>query len=157
NTGTGSTGAGNSGSQSTGTATTGSFLDGSVNDGRADMPPAHRRGDGGPCGVPTAFKWSTPGPVLAPVSNATHNLVSMKDPSVVFYNGKWHVFVSTVAVGGIYSMAYISFSDFDHASSPFFYYLDQNPALAGYHAAPEVFYFSPQKKWYLIYQSGPPQ
>jgi endo-1,4-beta-xylanase len=54
-------------------------------------------------------------------------------------------------------MAYLGFSDFDHASSPSFYYLDQNPALAGYHAAPEVFYFSPQKKWYLVFQSGPPQ
>src|SRR5262249_7406132 len=26
----------------------------------------------------------------------------------------------------------------------------------GYHAAPEVFFFAPQNKWYLIYQSGPP-
>jgi endo-1,4-beta-xylanase len=114
------------------------------------------RGDAG-CGVPGRFHWSSTGPILSPVSDATHHLVAIKDPSIVYYNGKWHVFVSTVAVGGIYSMAYVSFPDFDHTSSASFYYLDQNPALAGYHAAPQVFYFRPQSKWYLVFQSGPPQ
>ena len=31
------------------------------------------------------------------------------------------------------------------------------PASAGYHTAPQVFYFAPQNKWYLIFQSGQPQ
>ena len=37
------------------------------------------------------------------------------------------------------------------------YYLDNNPNLRGYHAAPQVFYFAPQAKWYLVFQSGQPQ
>lgn len=37
------------------------------------------------------------------------------------------------------------------------YYIDQNPGLRSYHCAPQVFYFRPQKKWYLIYQSQQPQ
>ena len=31
------------------------------------------------------------------------------------------------------------------------------PACGGYHAAPQVFYFAPQSKWYLIFQLGQPQ
>jgi hypothetical protein len=34
--------------------------------------------------------------------------------------------------------------------------MDQTPGFSGYHAAPEVFFFRPQNKWYLIFQSGPP-
>jgi endo-1,4-beta-xylanase len=109
------------------------------------------------CVVPATFAWSTGGPVLSARSDATHNLVSIKDPSVVYFNAKWHVFVSTVSANGAYSMAYITFPDWDHTADATFYYLDQTPALRGYHAAPQVFFFAPQNKWYLIYQSGPPQ
>jgi endo-1,4-beta-xylanase len=109
------------------------------------------------CGVPASFTWSSSGPVLIPKSDATHNLVSIKDPSVVYYNGKWHVFVSTVSATGAYSIAYLTFPDWDHVADATFYYLDQTPALRGYHAAPQIFFFEPQKKWYLVYQSGPPQ
>jgi hypothetical protein len=35
--------------------------------------------------------------------------------------------------------------------------MDDNPNLKGYHCAPNVFYFTPQKKWYLVFQSGQPQ
>ena len=27
--------------------------------------------------------------------------------------------------------------------------------IKGYHCAPQVFYFTPRRKWYLIYQSAP--
>jgi endo-1,4-beta-xylanase len=108
-------------------------------------------------GVPARFQWSSSGPILSPVSDAKHDLVSIKDPSIVYYKGKWHIFVSTVAVGGIYSIAYVGVSDLRDTSSAAFYYLDQTPALVGYHAAPQVFYFRPQNKWYLVFQSGPPQ
>lgn len=109
------------------------------------------------CGVPTSFKWTSTGPVLAPVNDATHTLAAIKDPSIVYYNNAWHVFVSTVSAAGSYNMAYITFPDWDHVSSASFHYLDTNPLLQGYHAAPEVFFFTPQNKWYLIFQSGPPQ
>ncbi len=107
------------------------------------------------CGVPTSFSWTSSGVLLAPQNDAIHNLAAIKDPSVVYYNGKWQVFVSTVA-GGNYSMAYLTFPDWDHTADATFYYLDQNPLLGGYHAAPQVFFFAPQNKWYLVNQSGPP-
>ena len=118
-------------------------------------------GDGGNppggCGVPAAFAWSSTGAILAPASDGTHDLVSIKDPSVVYYDDKWHVFVSTVDANGSYSMAYLTFPDWDHTADATFSSLDQTPALRGYHAAPQIFFFAPQSKWYLVFQSGPPQ
>jgi endo-1,4-beta-xylanase len=113
--------------------------------------------DGASCGVPSSFAWASTGAILGPVSDANHGLVAIKDPSIVRYNGDWHVFVSTVDDGGSYSLAYLRFPDWDHVSSASFYYLDQNVVLTGYHAAPQVFYFRPKNKWFLVYQSGPPQ
>src|SRR5262249_33661675 len=106
---------------------------------------------------PTNFAWSSPGPVLSPKSDATHNLVSIKDPSVVFFNNKWHVFVSTVDVNGAYSMAYINFPDWDHTANATFYYLDQTPAPPGYPPPLRLFLSAPQTKCSLIFQPGPPQ
>jgi hypothetical protein len=54
-------------------------------------------------------------------------------------------------------MVYLSFADWSDAAKAKPYYIDNNPNLRGYHCAPQVFYFRPQKKWYLIYQSQPPQ
>jgi endo-1,4-beta-xylanase len=108
------------------------------------------------CGVPSSFAWSSTGALLGPKSDATHNLAAIKDPSVVYYNGKWQVFTSTVDAAGNYNMAYMTFPDWDHTADATFYYFDQTPGLFGYHAAPQVFFFTPQNKWYLVYQSGPP-
>ena len=65
------------------------------------------------CGVPAGFAWTSPGAVLAPVSDATHNLVVDQRPVGRLLRRQWHVFVSTVDANGGYSMAYISFADWD--------------------------------------------
>lgn len=39
------------------------------------------------------------------------------------------------------------------ASAPH-YYLDRSAIDTGYRAAPQVFYFVPQRTWYLVYQTG---
>lgn len=111
--------------------------------------------------VPTPFvmplKWNASDVLVAPVSDATHQLVSVKDPSVVYYNGMWHIFATTANAQSQWSMVYLSFKDWADAKNAKPFYMDQNPNLRGYHCAPQVFYFRPQKKWYLIYQSQPPQ
>jgi endo-1,4-beta-xylanase len=108
------------------------------------------------CDLPTKFEWSSTAPIIVPVSDATHPLTAVKDPSVVRYGDRWHVFASSVSAKGAYSMIYTSFADWADAAKAPFSYLDQTPGLNGYLAAPQVFYFAPKQKWYLVYQSGPP-
>ncbi len=78
----------------------------------------------------------------------------MKDPSVVNYNGRWYVYMSTTDNNGNYGMAAISFTDWSQAASAPFTYLDTTAIGGGYKTAPMLFYFAPQKLWYLTYQTG---
>jgi endo-1,4-beta-xylanase len=107
-------------------------------------------------GLPATFAWTSSAPLIVPKSDAAHDLVAVKDPTVVRFNGRWHVYASSVARGGIYGMVYTSFADWKDAPSAPLYYLDQTRGFHTYVAAPELFYFTPQKKWYLVFQSGPP-
>lgn len=50
-------------------------------------------------------------------------------------------------------MMYTNFTDWSKANEAPFYYLDQSPIGPGYRAAPQVFYFAPQKLWYLVFQN----
>ncbi|TWT78340.1 Endo-1,4-beta-xylanase Z precursor [Posidoniimonas polymericola] len=54
-------------------------------------------------------------------------------------------------------MVYLNFKDWADAPQAPLTYIDVNPALRGYHCAPHLFYFSPHKKWYLVFQSPQPQ
>jgi len=101
--------------------------------------------------------WTSTEPMVFPIPDATHPIVSVKDPTIVKYNGRWHLFTTTADRSGQWGMAYFSFETWADAANAKPYYLDQNPNLAGYNCAPQVFYFAPQKKWYLIYQSQQPR
>lgn len=102
------------------------------------------------------LNWRSTGPLIGPKDNATHDAIAVKDPTVVYYNNEWHVFATVPINGGTWSMQYTHFSDWDHAADAVPYYMDQTQGLTGYHCAPQVFYFEPQDKWYLIYQSQQP-
>ena len=104
----------------------------------------------------TSFRWTSTDPIIAPITDSSHDLVAIKDPSVVFFNDSWHVYATSVGTGGIYGMVYLNFSDFDDPASGTLYYMDQTPGFNTYVAAPELFYFAPQDRWYLVFQSGPP-
>jgi endo-1,4-beta-xylanase len=104
--------------------------------------------------LPTSFTWSSSGVLAGPKPDASHpSIAGLKDPSVVYSGGKWHVFASIASSAG-YNMVYFSFTDWSQASSATHYYLDQSGIGAGYRAAPEVFYYEPQGLWYLVYQTG---
>ena len=73
-------------------------------------------------------------------------------------DGRWHVFATTANTAGAWSIVYLTFTDWAQADAAPLHYLDNNPpGLGGYHAAPQVFFFAPQNKWYLVFQSGQPQ
>jgi endo-1,4-beta-xylanase len=129
--------------------------------GACSASPSSGPGDAGDAGGPAcrlagSIAWTGTDPLISPVSDATHNLVAVKDPSIVSFNGRWHVYASSVSSTGAYNMVYTSFADWSEASSAPLYYMDQTPGFNTYVAAPELFYFRPQSKWYLVYQAGPP-
>jgi len=108
------------------------------------------------CELAPSIQWSGSAPLITPISDAAHDLVAVKDPSVVRFGDRWHVYASSVSRAGAYNMVYTSFADFSEASSAPLYYMDQTPGFNTYVAAPELFFFAPQNKWYLVFQSGPP-
>lgn len=102
--------------------------------------------------LPKNFTWSSSGALIGP-KNDGRDIAGIKDPSVIFYKNTYHVFASTAQASG-YNLVYLNFTDLSKANASSFYYLDQSGIGTGYRAAPEVFYFAPQKLWYLIYQNG---
>ncbi|KAF9556780.1 glycosyl hydrolase family 62 protein [Agrocybe pediades] len=102
--------------------------------------------------LPSSFKWNSTGPLIFPEIDS-HNIAGIKDPSIVFFDGVYHVFASVANANG-YSIVYLNFTDFDKAGSAPQFYLDQSGIGTGYRAAPEIFYFAPHKLWYLIFQNN---
>lgn len=94
--------------------------------------------------------------MVFPEPDAGHAAVAVKDPTFVRHNGLWHLFSTTVNTAGNWSMEYRSFATWADAVNTAPVYLDTNPHLTGYHCAPQVFFFKPHNKWYLIYQSQHP-
>ena len=108
--------------------------------------------------IPTSYSWTSTGPLISPKSDSTHNMIAVKDPSTVYYNGQYIVYASSVNSAGDYGMEYLHFTSWSQAGAATPYFMDSNPNIgSGYHTAPQVFYFAPQNKWYLIFQSGQPQ
>jgi hypothetical protein len=110
--------------------------------------------DGGmTCPLPTKFKWTSSGPLIAPKAVAGHNFVSLKDSTVVEFNNLFHVY-ATVSDSGHdgWAMVYFNFSDWSQAGQASQYYMPNSPV--GVKCAPQIFYFTPKKKWVLTYQWG---
>jgi microcompartment protein CcmL/EutN len=100
--------------------------------------------------IPTSYSWTSTGPIISAKSDATHNIIAVKDPSAVLYNGRWVIYASTVNSAGSYGMEYLNVAeDWSDAATATPYFIDNGGT------APQVFYFTPQKKWYLIYQWTP--
>jgi len=120
----------------------------------AAASPAVTAPPGATASLPATFRWSSTGPLIGPKNDATHSLSAIKDPSVVFVNGRYHLFATTTSSTGKYSMVYLSFTDWAQAGAATQRFLDQTPIGTGYRAAPQIFYFAPRRLWYLIYQTG---
>jgi hypothetical protein len=106
----------------------------------------------------TPLKWKSTGVLVNPVSDETHTIISVKDPTIVRYNDLWHIYATAYSTSArTWSMVYLNFKDWSEAPKAKLTYIDVNPSLRGYHCAPHLFYFTPHKKWYLIFQSQQPQ
>ena len=99
------------------------------------------------------FHWSGTPPLLSAVARDGDPYHSLKDPSIVRYGGRWHLFCTLRGVKRSHQIEYLSFTDWDTAAKA-----DRKTLrlTSGYFCAPQVFYFEPHKKWYLLYQVGDP-
>src|SRR6202142_2654196 len=82
------------------------------------------------CAIPTRLQWTSTGPLVTAVPDAGHAIVSIKDPTVVYFNDQWHVYATTADVAGHWSMAYVHFGDWSQAGSARPYYMSDNPVFA---------------------------
>ncbi|MGN9907838.1 non-reducing end alpha-L-arabinofuranosidase family hydrolase [Phytohabitans sp. LJ34] len=107
--------------------------------------------------LPTTFEWKSSGILVSPQADAAHPVVSVKDPTVVRFNNRWYVYATTANTAGNWSLVHFNFAEWSEAASAPQYHIDRNPAIgSGYRAAPQLFYFAPKRKWYLVYQTGLP-
>ena len=91
--------------------------------------------------------WEYSAPLIAPEHRNREPSRAQKDPTVVFHEGRWHVFM-TVKLPGRSAIEYGSFISWEEANSSQRGILDISDS--DYYCAPQVFYFTPHKKWYLV-------
>jgi hypothetical protein len=100
------------------------------------------------------FSWELSPPLILPQNKrAVEPERAVKDPSIVYDGGKWHVFMSYKCQGHT-AMEYVGFDKWENADKSLRTVL--RVCDSKYYGAPQVFYFRPQKKWYLVYQMGVP-
>lgn len=99
------------------------------------------------CDLPNNLSWTSTGPVISPKSGDA----SVKDPSIVYYNNKYHVFATVwnTSGAGSYRSMYTSFSDFNQAGAASYSAFSPGGSST---VAPQVFFFRPQNRWYIFTQ-----
>ena len=98
------------------------------------------------------FRWNVSGPLIGPASRPADPCHAIKDPSVVYHNGRWHVFCTIRSKKRTHAIEYLSFADWKDADKAPRHVL--TGISEGYFCAPQVFWFAPRKKWYMLYQAS---
>ncbi len=97
------------------------------------------------------FRWRTGPPLLLPKDVPGDHLYSVKDPTIVRHEGWWHLFYSIRGQKRSHATQYVSFAEWDEAN-------DAPRTVLGLHdgffCAPQVFYFTPHRRWYLLCQAS---
>lgn len=94
-------------------------------------------------------RWEYTAPLIFPEKRTKRPSHAQKDPTIVFYDGKWHLFMTAV-LEDMAVIEYCAFEDWDKADGAPRTILEISDAK--YYCAPQIFYFTPHKTWYLIYQ-----
>ncbi|GBD35259.1 Alpha-L-arabinofuranosidase C [bacterium HR36] len=101
--------------------------------------------------LPKTFRWRASPPLLRPCPLDGEHVYAFKDPSVVFHEGQWHLFCTVRGQQRSHAIAYFTFRDWNEAGQAQPKLL---PNHEGYFCAPQVFYFRPHRRWYLICQAA---
>jgi hypothetical protein len=95
------------------------------------------------------FQWRASGPLLSPDAQAADPRICIKDPTIVYYEGRWHLFATVRLRSGKVDIEYLNFADWPQADKAPRHLLNLHDQ---YYCAPQVFFFNPQQRWYLLYQ-----
>ncbi len=96
--------------------------------------------------------WSLDERVIFHGQAKPYDYYGAKDPTIVYYDGKYHVFYTGANQSGGWQMLYTSASTISGLKTASRTYMSK--IGESYFCAPEVFYYEPQKLWYLVYQDG---
>jgi len=97
------------------------------------------------------FQWRVSPPLIEPVQRPPDVCYSVKDPSVVHYQGRWHLFCTIRGQNRSHQVEYLSFEAWERVNEAKRHVLRMHD---GFFCAPQVFYFRPHGKWYLICQAS---
>lgn len=98
---------------------------------------------------PDEMAWTSTRPLVFPINRADDHYHSIKDPSIVRHGDRWRLFTTIRGVERSHQIEYLSFDDWDDIDSAERHILELTD---GYFCAPQVFFFRPHEKWYLVYQ-----
>src|SRR4051812_31617187 len=99
------------------------------------------------------FRWTVSPPLVAPADRPQDPCYSVKDPSVVRYGDRRHLFCTIRSEKRSHQIEYSSFADWKDANAAPRHVMKLSD---GYFCAPQVFRFEPQRKWYMILQVNDP-
>ncbi|MDP4179923.1 MAG: non-reducing end alpha-L-arabinofuranosidase family hydrolase [Bacillota bacterium] len=96
--------------------------------------------------------WTVDDAVVFHAQCKPYDYYAAKDPTIVYYNGKYLVYYTGANQSGGWQMCFTSAATIPELkNAPRTYMSKINES---YFCAPELFYFEPQKLWYLVYQDG---
>jgi len=106
-------------------------------------------GDAAPNPNPT---WHVDDPILFRSKAEPFDHFAVKDPTIVFSGGRYHMFYTGANASGGWQMLYSTATTLEGFRTAPHVFLGR--IGESYFAAPEVFFFEPQGLWYLVYQDG---
>lgn len=98
-------------------------------------------------GVRLPEAWRLSG-VLTP--RMAEDWIALKDPSVVRHDGLWHVFCTLRGRARSHAVVYFAAAELEDLKEAEPVVLENH---AGYWCAPQVFFYRPHSKWYLVCQA----
>ncbi|MGL6193990.1 MAG: non-reducing end alpha-L-arabinofuranosidase family hydrolase [Thermoguttaceae bacterium] len=97
------------------------------------------------------FSWKSSPPFVKPADRPEDPCVSTKDPTIVVFEEKGHLFTTIRSEKRTHQIEYLCFTNLKDADKSERHILTMHPT---FFCAPQVFYFTPHKKWYLICQAS---